>query len=64
LQELPFELRIPESSLELAKRDEIARVVEAKIRLGPHQVVVVVLDEMSQERSVVGRFVTIGTPRS
>jgi VWFA-related protein len=64
LQELPFEIRIPESSLEMAKQDEVARVIEAKIRPGPHQVVVVVLDEVSQERSVLGRFVTVGTPRS
>jgi hypothetical protein len=63
LQELPFELRIPPSSLEHAQQDEVSRVIEAKIRTGPHKIVIVVVDEFSEQRSVVGRYVTIGTKR-
>lgn len=61
MQELPFELRIPPSSLEHAQQDEVSRVIEAKIRTGPHKIVIVVLDEFSEQRSVVGHYVTIGS---
>jgi hypothetical protein len=61
LQELPLELRIPESSIELARQDEVARVVETTMRPGPHKLVVAVRDEISEDRSVVGRFVMVGS---
>jgi VWFA-related protein len=62
LQELPFELRIPGSSVELARQDEVARVIDATMRRGPHKLVIVVRDEISEERSVLGRYLTIGGP--
>ena len=60
LQELPYELRIPKSSIEMARGDEVARVIDATMRPGPHKLVVAVRDEISEERSVVGRYVTVG----
>jgi VWFA-related protein len=60
LQELPFELRIPKASLEMARRDEMARVIDATMRPGPHKLVVVVRDELGAERAIVGRNVDVG----
>ncbi len=61
LEELSFELRIPESSLEKAKQDEVVRVVNATMRKGMQKVVVAVRDEIAEERSIVGRYVRIGS---
>ena len=60
LQELPYELRIPESSIDMARQDEIARVIDANMRPGPHKLVIAVRDEISEDRSVVGRYVMVG----
>lgn len=59
LAEVPLELRIPDSSVALAMRDEVVRIVRATMRPGPHKLVIVVRDELSEERSVVGRLVTV-----
>jgi hypothetical protein len=64
MQELPLDLRIPESSIDLARRDEVARVIDATMRPGPHKLVVAVRDEISEDRSVVGRFVMVGSPEN
>ena len=61
MQDLPLTLRIPASSVEMARRDEVARVIEATMRPGPHKLVVGVRDEISEERSVVGRVLTVGS---
>ncbi len=61
LQELPFELRIPRESIEVAKRDEVSQVINATMRRGRQKLVVAVRDEISDERSVVGRFVDVGS---
>ena len=61
LQELPFELRIPEASLEVAKQDEVSRIINATMRKGRQKVVIAVRDEISEERSFVGRFVRVGS---
>ena len=61
LQELPFELRIPASSVEAAKRDEVVRVINATMRPGTQRLVIAVRDEISEERSVVGRYVRVGS---
>ena len=60
MQDLPLSLRIPASSVEMARRDEVARVIEATMRPGPHKVVVGVRDEIGEERSVVGRLLAVG----
>jgi VWFA-related protein len=60
-QELPFELRIPASSIELARHDEMARVIELRMRPGRHNLVVAVRDELGAELSVVGRLLMVGT---
>ncbi len=60
LQELPFELRIPESSVEIARQDEMVRVINATMRPGSHKLVVAVRDEIGDERSFVGRWLTVG----
>ena len=62
MQELPLNLRIPESSIDLARQDEVARVIDATMRPGVHKLVVAVRDEISEDRSVVGRFVMVGSP--
>ncbi len=59
-QEMPLQLRIPEESLELARADTVARVIEATMRPGPHKLVVGVRDELSGEQAVVGRRLTLG----
>jgi VWFA-related protein len=64
LQEMPLELRIPESSIERARQDEVARVIDATMRPGPHKLVVAVRDEISEERSVVGLFLAVGDVQS
>ncbi len=58
-QDLPLELRIPTESLELAKSDEVTRVINATMRPGDHRLVIYVRDEIGDERSVVGRHVTV-----
>ena len=60
MQDLPLALRIPASSVEMARRDEVARVIEATMRPGPHKLVVGVRDEIGEVRSVVGRPVAVG----
>ncbi len=60
LQELPFELRIPESALETAMGDEVVRVINATMRPGSQRLVIAVRDEVSEERSIVGRYVQVG----
>ncbi len=60
LQELPFELRIPESSLEMARKDQMVRVINVTMRQGSHKLVVAVRDEFGEERSFVGRWLTVG----
>jgi len=59
LQELPFELRIPESSLEIARKDSMERVINATMRPGSQKLVVAVRDEIGEQRSFVGRWLTI-----
>lgn len=59
LRELPFELRIPASSVDIARKDEMARVISATMRPGSHKLVVAVRDEFGEERSIVGRWLTI-----
>ncbi len=61
LQELPFELRIPASSVEVARQDEVVRVINATMRPGTQKLVVAVRDEISEERSIVGRYVRVGS---
>ncbi len=60
LQELPFELRIPNSSVGAARTDSMVRDIRLTMRPGVHKVVVVVRDELSDERSVVGRWLDVG----
>ena len=62
-QELPLELRIPEESLELALADDVTRVINATMRPGDHRLVVAVRDEISEERSVIGRYITVAKGR-
>ncbi len=64
LQELPFELRIPASSLEVARQDEVVRVINATMRKGDQKLVVAVRDEISEERSIVGRYVRVGAAKT
>ncbi len=64
LQELPFELRIPASALEVARRDEVVRVINATMRRGNQKLVVAVRDEISEEKSIVGRHVRVSVPKS
>ena len=59
LQELPLDLRIPRSSIEFARKDDVVRVIDATMRPGPHKLVVAVRDEIGEERSVVGRHLTV-----
>ncbi len=61
LQELPYELRIPASAVETARQDEVVRVINATMRPGPQRLVVAVRDEISQERSIVGQFLQVGS---
>lgn len=63
LQELPFDLRIPASAIEVARRDQVSRVIDATMRPGPHKLVIAVRDEIGAERSVVGRNLMVRTPR-
>jgi VWFA-related protein len=60
LGELPMELRIPNESVEVARQDEIARVINLTMKPGPHKIVVGVRDEISEVRSILGRFVVVG----
>ncbi len=59
LQELPFELRIPASAIEVARQDEVARVINATMRKGRQKLVIAVRDEVSEEKSIVGRYVLV-----
>jgi VWFA-related protein len=61
MQDLPLALRIPASSVEMARRDEVARVIEATMRPGPHKLVVGVRDEIGEQRSVVGQMLAVGS---
>ncbi len=61
LQELPFELRIPAASIDVARQDEVSRIINATMREGTQKLVVAVRDELSEERSVVGRYVRVGS---
>ena len=61
MQNIPLALRIPASSVEMARRDEVARVIEATMRPGPHKLVVGVRDEIGEERSVLGRTLAVGS---
>ena len=60
LGEMPLELRIPSESLEVALQDEVGRVINLTMKPGPHKFVVGVRDEISEVRSVLGRFVMVG----
>ncbi len=59
LEEMPLELRVPEESMELAKRDEVSRIINLTMRPGPHRLVVGVRDEISEVRSIIGGFVMV-----
>ncbi len=59
LEELPLVLRIPRSSVDIARQDEVARVIDATMRPGPHRLVVVVRDEIGEQHSVLGRYLTV-----
>ncbi len=61
LQEIPLVLRIPQSSIERARQDEVTRIIDATMRPGPHRLVLVVRDEIGEERSIVGRFLTVAS---
>lgn len=60
--EMPLELRVPDESLELAMQDELTRVINLAMKPGPHKFVVGVRDEISEVRSILGRYVTVGQP--
>jgi len=60
LGELPMELRIPNESIEVALQDEVAEVISLTMKPGPHKLVVGVRDEISEVRSILGRFVVVG----
>ena len=60
LGEMPLELRIPTESLEVALQDEVGRVINLTMKPGPHKFVVGVRDEISEVRSILGRFVMVG----
>ena len=57
---MPLELRIPDESLEVAMQDELTRVINLTMKPGPHKFVVGVRDEISEVRSILGRYVTVG----
>jgi len=57
--EMPLELRIPNESVEVALQDEVARIINLTMRPGPHKFVVGVRDEISEVRSILGRFVMV-----
>ena len=58
--EMPIELRIPDESLEVAMQDELSRVINLTMKPGPHKFVVGVRDEVSEVRSIIGKYVTVG----
>jgi VWFA-related protein len=58
--ELPFELRIPDESMEVARQDEVSRVIELTMKPGPHKFVIAVRDEISELRSILGDYVLVG----
>lgn len=58
--EMPLELQIPDESLEVALQDELSRIINLTMKPGPHKVVVGVRDEISEVRSIIGRYVTVG----
>ena len=57
--EMPLELRIPNESVAVAQQDEVGRVVNLTMKPGPHKFVVGVRDEISEVRSILGRFVMV-----
>jgi VWFA-related protein len=60
VEQLPLELRIPDESVEAAKQDEVARIINLTMLPGPHKIVVGVRDELSEVRSVIGTYVMVG----
>jgi VWFA-related protein len=62
-QELPLELQIPEESLQMALEDDVTRVINATMRPGDHRLVIAVRDEISEERSVIGSYITVARGR-
>ena len=62
-QTLPLELQIPEESLEMALADDATRVINATMRPGEARLVIAVRDEISEERSVVGSYITVAKGR-
>lgn len=62
-QELPLELRIPDESLEMALADDVTRIINATMRPGDHRLVIAVRDEISEERSVIGKYFTVAKGR-
>ena len=54
LGEMPLELRIPDDSVEMARQDEVGRVINLTMKPGPHKLAVGVRDEISETRSFVG----------
>ena len=58
-QDLPLAVRIPEESLEAALTDDVTRVINATMRPGEHRLVIGVRDEISEQRSVIGRYVVV-----
>lgn len=59
VQQLPLELRIPDESLETAKQDEVAQIINLTMRPGPHKIFVGVRDEISELRSIIGSYVMV-----
>ena len=54
-----MELRIPDESLEMARGDEVARIIDLTMKPGPHRLVVGVRDEISEVRSFVGTWLMV-----
>jgi VWFA-related protein len=59
LGEMPMELRIPDESLEMARQDEVARIIDLTMKPGPHRLVVGVRDEVSEVRSFIGTWLMV-----
>jgi VWFA-related protein len=60
VSEMPLELRIPDESMEVAMQDEVGRVINLTMKPGPHKFVVGIRDEISEVRSILGRYVMVG----
>ncbi len=59
LGEMPMELRIPDESLEIARQDQVGRVIDLTMKPGPHRLVVGVRDEFSEIRSFIGAWMMV-----